>query len=109
MVFFGRHGAAPAERELGGRFTVDVELRLDLRAAGRSDRVGDSVDYAEVYEVVREVVEGKPRRLLERVAAEVADRLLAYPNVQEATVRVQKRPPVEGEFRAFGAEVTRTR
>jgi dihydroneopterin aldolase len=109
MVFFGRHGALPAERELGARFTVDVELGLDLRAAGRSDLPADTVDYSTVYEVVREVVEGEPRALLESVAERIAVRLLAFDHVERATVRVRKRPPVRGEFHAFGAEVTRTR
>jgi dihydroneopterin aldolase len=109
MVFFGRHGALPAERELGARFTVDVELGLDLRAAGRSDLPTDTVDYSRVYEAVREVVEGSPRTLLESVAERIASVLLGFDHVEQATVRVRKRPPVEGEFRAFGAEVTRTR
>jgi dihydroneopterin aldolase len=109
MVFFGRHGALATERELGARFTVDVELGLDLRAAGRSDLPADTVDYSGVYEVVREVVEGEPRTLLESVAERIATRMLAFDHVERATVRVRKRPPVEGEFHAFGAEVTRSR
>jgi dihydroneopterin aldolase len=109
MVFFGRHGATAAERELGARFTVDVELSADLRAAGRSDRAADTVDYAQVYETVREVVEGEPRSLLESVAQRIAERVLAFDHVEQATVRVQKRPPLDGEFRAFGVEVTRSR
>lgn len=109
MVFFGRHGASRPERELGARFSVDVELRLDLRAAGRSDRLSDTVDYPEVYRLVQEVVEGEPRKLLESVAEEIAHRLLTYSHLEEVTVRVRKRPPVEGEFRSFGVEVTRAR
>jgi dihydroneopterin aldolase len=109
MVFFGRHGVAAAERELGARFTVDVELWADLRAAGRSDQPLDTVDYSEVYQTVREVVEGEPRTLLESVAERIATRVLAFDHVERATVRVQKRPPLEGEFRAFAVEVTRTR
>lgn len=109
MVFFGRHGASASERDLGGRFSVDVELGLDLRAAGRSDRVSDTVDYPEVYRLVGEVVEGEPRKLLESVAEEIARRLLGYSHLEKVTVRVRKRPPVEGEFRAFGVEVTRSR
>jgi len=109
MVFFGRHGALPAERELGARFTVDVELGLDLRAAGRSDLAADTVDYSRAYEVVREVVEGDPCRLLEAVAERVAARLLEFNPVERATVRVRKQPPVPGEFHSFGAEVTRSR
>jgi 7,8-dihydroneopterin aldolase/epimerase/oxygenase len=109
MVFFGRHGVAAAERELGARFTVDVELWADLRAAGRSDQPADTVDYSEVYKTVREVVEGEPRTLLESVAERIAARVLAFDHVEKATVRVHKRPPLEGEFRVFGVEVTRAR
>src|SRR5207253_9456730 len=93
MVFFGRHGALPAERELGARFTVDVELGLDLRAAGRSDLPADTVDYSRVYEAVRDVVEGSPQTLLESVAERIASLLLGFDHVEQATVRVSKRPP----------------
>jgi 7,8-dihydroneopterin aldolase/epimerase/oxygenase len=109
MAFFGRHGVFPAERELGARFTVDVELEGDLREAARSDRLEATINYARAYELVREVVEGEPCHLLEAVAERIAGRLLELPRVERATVRVQKRPPLEGEFRAFGVEVVRDR
>jgi dihydroneopterin aldolase len=109
MAFFGRHGVFPAERELGARFTVDVELDADLSAAGQSDRLEDTVDYARAYHLVGEVVQGEPCHLLEAVADRIARRLLELDRVQRATVRVRKRPPLEGEFRSFGVEVTRCR
>jgi dihydroneopterin aldolase len=109
MAFFGRHGAFPAERELGARFTVDVELESDLRAAGQSDRLEDTVDYARAYELVREVVEGEPCHLLEAVAERIAERMLSFERVERATVRVQKKPPLEGEFRSFSVELVRSR
>jgi dihydroneopterin aldolase len=109
MTFFGRHGALPAERELGARFSVDVELVADLRRAGHTDRLEDTVDYSKVYEVVRGVVEGEPCQLLEAVAERIAGRLTAIDRVERVTVRVRKRPPLEGEFRAFGVEVSRPR
>ncbi len=109
MTFFGRHGVFPAERELGARFTVDVELEADLGRAGASDRLDDTVNYAHAYELVREVVEGDPCHLLEAVAQRIADRLLGLPRVERATVRVHKRPPLEGEFRSFGVELVRSR
>jgi dihydroneopterin aldolase len=109
MAFFGRHGVFPAERELGARFTVDVELFGDLTAAALSDRLDSTIDYARAYELVKEVVEGDPCHLLEAVAQRIADRLLQLPRVERATVRVQKRPPLEGEFRSFGVELTRAK
>jgi dihydroneopterin aldolase len=107
MAFFGRHGALPAERELGGRFGVDVALEADLGQAGLSDRLEDTVDYVRAYEIVREIVEGEPCSLLEAVAERVAGRLLELQRVERVTVRVSKRPPLEGQFEAFRVEVTR--
>jgi len=109
MAFFGRHGVFPAERELGARFTVDVELEADLAAAGAADRLEDTVNYARAYDLVREVVEGEPCHLLEAVAERIAARLLELPRVERATVRVHKKPPLEGEFRSFGVELVRSR
>jgi dihydroneopterin aldolase len=109
MVFFGHHGAGAAEREVGQRFVVDVELEADLRPAGMSDSLADTVDYPRAYEAVRLVVEGQPQNLLESVAEQVAERMLRFPPVQRATVRVSKKPPIGGEFRAFAVEVRRTR
>ena len=107
MAFFGRHGVFPAERELGARFSVDVELEGDLHAAGAGDRLEDTINYVQAYGLVKEVVEGEPCHLLEAVASRIADRLLSLPRVERARVRVHKRPPLEGEFRSFGVEVTR--
>jgi dihydroneopterin aldolase len=109
MAFFGRHGVFPAERELGARFTVDIELFGDLSDAAHSDRLDATIDYAKAYGLVKEVVEGDPCHLLEAVAQRIADRLLQLPRVESATVRVHKRPPLEGEFRSFGVELTRSR
>lgn len=107
MAFYGRHGVFPAERELGARFTVDVELEADLRQGAASDRLDQTVDYARAYEEVRQVIEGEPCHLLEAVAERIATRLLELPRVQRATVRVHKRPPLPGEFRSFGVELVR--
>jgi dihydroneopterin aldolase len=108
MTFFGRHGALPAERELGARFSVDVVLEADLAPAGRSDRLEDTIDYVRAHDLVRDVVEGEPCQLLEAVAERIAGRLLELRRVERATVKVRKRPPLEGEFRTFGVEVTRS-
>src|SRR5919198_5554751 len=96
MAFFGRHGVFPAERELGARFTVDVELMGDLRAAAASDRLDATINYAQAYELVKEVVEGDPCHLLEAVAQRIAERLLELPRVEQGTVRVRERAPLEG-------------
>jgi dihydroneopterin aldolase len=91
MVFHGRHGVLPAERELGQPFVVDVELRLDLRPAGLSDDLAKTVDYGEVHRLARQVVEGEPAGLTETVAERIANATLEeHPLVEVVRVKVKK-------------------
>ena len=107
MAFLGRHGVSAAERQVPARFRVDVELTADLRRAGASDDLADTVDYTEAYAVVRDAVEGESCLLLEALAERIATGLLRLDKVGSATVRVAKRPPLEGEFASFAVEVRR--
>jgi 7,8-dihydroneopterin aldolase/epimerase/oxygenase len=91
MVFFGRHGTLPAERELGQPFVVDVELCLDLRPAGLSDDLTQTVDYGEVHNQVKEIVEGPPVNLTETLAERIAATVLEeHPPVEGVRVKVAK-------------------
>jgi 7,8-dihydroneopterin aldolase/epimerase/oxygenase len=91
MVFHGRHGTLPAERELGQPFVVDVELRLDLRPAGLADDLTHTVDYGEVHRRAREIVEGAPVNLTETVAERIATAILKdHPSVEAIRVKVAK-------------------
>jgi 7,8-dihydroneopterin aldolase/epimerase/oxygenase len=91
MVFHGRHGTLPAERELGQPFVVDVELRLNLRPAGLSDDLTQTVDYGEVQRRAKELVEGPPVNLTETVAERIAAAVLEeFPAVEAVRVKVTK-------------------
>ena len=86
----GRHGVLEAERELGQVFVVDLVLHLDTRPAGASDDLADAVDYAEVASRVHAVVAGEPVRLVEALAARIADAVLADVRVRAVDVAVHK-------------------
>ena len=96
MSFYGYHGETEAERTLGNRFYADVEVRMDLSLAGRSDHIADTLDYAHAFALVREVVEQQRYRLIEAVAERVAATLLGEPRVVSVKVRVGKQPPIPG-------------
>jgi dihydroneopterin aldolase len=96
MSFYGYHGETQAERTLGNRFRVDVEVRLDLTVAGRTDDIADTLDYSRAFSLVREVVEDQQYRLIEAIAARIAASLLAEPEVASVKVRVGKQPPIAG-------------
>ncbi|HEX4212080.1 MAG TPA: dihydroneopterin aldolase [Candidatus Dormibacteraeota bacterium] len=109
LTFFGRHGVYPAERELGQRFRVDLELEGDLSAARHSDRLEDTLDYGKACALVRGVVEGEPCNLLETVAERILGSVLELPHVERATVRVHKRAPLEMELEDVYVEITGAR
>ncbi|GAY79025.1 2-amino-4-hydroxy-6-hydroxymethyldihydropteridine pyrophosphokinase [Sporolactobacillus inulinus] len=73
MQFYGYHGALEEERRIGQRFDVDVSLILDLYRAGSTDRLDQTVNYADVYTKVKEIVEGPPCALIEHVAEKIAE------------------------------------
>lgn len=87
---FGRHGVYPAERELGQRFVVDVEIEVDDCPGVESDRLEGSIDYSAVADDVVELVAGKPVNLIEHLAETIADRVLAHPLASAVTVVVHK-------------------
>ena len=88
MIFFGYHGTLPAENELGQRFVVDIEMHCDLRAAGQSDDLTQTVDYSQVYEQARAIVEGPKLNLTEAIAERIAAAVLERHALVEA-VRVK--------------------
>ena len=91
MIFHGRHGTLPAERDLGQPFVVDIELRLDLQPAGLSDDLTQTVDYSEVHRQAKEIVEGPPVSLTETLAERIAGTVLeGYPTVEAVRVKVAK-------------------
>ena len=97
MEFYGFHGANPEERALGQSYVVDLEVELDLRRPGGSDRLEDTVSYSHLYRTVKLVMEGESKNLLEATAQTIADRVLAEFPVKGVRVRVKKpRPPVRG-------------
>ena len=111
MLFYGFHGASPAEQEVGQRFVVDLEVRRDLRVAGGSDSLGDTVSYSQLYRIVKGVLEGQRRKLLENVAETVAQLVLREFEVESVRVRVKKpEVPMKGSILDYAAvEILRER
>ncbi|MDF2439739.1 MAG: 7,8-dihydroneopterin aldolase/epimerase/oxygenase [Abditibacteriota bacterium] len=110
LVFFGRHGCHDAERELGQKFTVDIELECDLHAASHSDALDDTIDYVAIYNAAKEILEGEPAMLLESLAQRIADFALQDDKVVSAWVRIRKpHVAMPGPLDYLGVEITRNR
>ena len=110
MRFQGRHGYYDHEMMTPQAFEVDVELLLDLQPAGLDDDLTRTVDYAAVYDAVRQIVESTSFHLLEALAEAIGHELLADFAIGEVGVRIRK-PEVKlgGPLDHAGVEIWRRR
>ena len=111
MRFMACHGVLPHEQEVPQPFEVDVEMGLDLRAAGESDDLDDTVNYAKVYDVVSTVLTVTRKYLIEALAEEIADDLLRdFDVLRWVRVTVHKpTAPIDGIFSDVGVTILRRR
>jgi 7,8-dihydroneopterin aldolase/epimerase/oxygenase len=107
-----RVGVLPFEQEQDQPVEIDLDLVTDLRAAGASDDLADTVDYGAVCAAVeRDGVLAGPVALLERLAARIADVVLAFDDrIAGVDVAVRKlRPPVAQHLATSGVKLHRER
>jgi dihydroneopterin aldolase len=104
----GTHGALAEEQSRAQPFEVDLEVVTDMRAAGASDDLADTVDYGVLAAVVERVVATERFALLERLATRIAEDVCADPRVESVTVTVRKlRPPVPVDLSSAAVSITR--
>jgi|AP12_2_1047962.scaffolds.fasta_scaffold18972_2 7,8-dihydroneopterin aldolase/epimerase/oxygenase len=111
MEFAGRHGVSDEERSEAQVIELDVELQLDLRQAGLSDDLAQTVDYAEVFELCRAIVEERSFRLLEGMAEQIAAGVLERFHSAERVVITVRKPgvPLDGIVEHAGVTIERDR
>lgn len=111
MEFYGYHGVFPEETRLGQRFRVSAVIEMDLQPAGCSDELEKTVNYAQVYELCKEIVEGQPYKLIETVAERIAGAILdRFQMVHSTTIKIIKpNPPIPGIYESVAVEITRSR
>jgi len=106
----GTHGLLPEEQTRAQPFEVDLDVELDLEAAGRSDDLGATVDYGALAELAGRVIGEERHGLLERLAQRIAEVVLADRRVVAVSVTVRKlRPPVAADLASAGVHIRRAR
>jgi 7,8-dihydroneopterin aldolase/epimerase/oxygenase len=95
LSLYTRHGVSAEERELGQRLVFDVVFELDECDATVTDRVEDTINYAEVCEQVALAAQERSYRTLERLCTAVADRLIDRFGAESVRVKAAKpEPPI---------------
>ena len=97
-AFFARHGVLDEEETLGQRFYVDAELIVDADSAIEEDEIEGTVNYGVAFKVIETIITGKRRYLIEGLAYECANALLAeFPQILTVSITVRKpNAPVAG-------------
>lgn len=92
----GRHGWTSEERSTPQSLTIDVELELDLRRAGLSDDLADTVDYAMLRRRIVEIVQSSSFALIERLGAALIHALFEDGRIVRAELRIAKPAILDG-------------
>jgi dihydroneopterin aldolase len=108
IEFLGHCGVPDSERNALQRFSVSIELILNLRSAAKTGRLEKTVDYEAVTLLIVSVGKAKPYVLLETMAEEMASQLLKKFRIKGVRIRLNKSvPPVETIKGYFAVEIFR--
>jgi dihydroneopterin aldolase len=110
LSVYTHHGVSEAEREVGQRLVFDIDFEVPGCDATVTDRVEDTVDYADVCQQVYLAAQERSYRTLERLCSAVADRLIDRYGVDSVTVRAAKpEPPIALPVEEVAVEVWKDR
>ncbi|MGN0033155.1 MAG: dihydroneopterin aldolase [Candidatus Limimorpha sp.] len=106
MEFYAYHGCFEEERKIGTWFNVDISMEVDTSKAEDSDSIDDTVNYQEVYQVVKQAMM-QPSNLLENVARRILKSVHeSFPQVSYSWVKVKKmNPPLGGKMESVSVEM----
>ncbi len=106
MKFHAYHGCLDFEKRDGNTFLVTVEMELDTNLAGKTDNLEDTLNYQEVYDVVKREMD-VPSNLIEHVVKRIQNALVKeFPLIKSLKARLSKlNPPLGGEVEAVSIEL----
>ena len=110
LSLYTHHGVGAAEREVGQRLVFDLSFELERCDATLTDRVEDTVDYADVCQQVALAAQARSYRTLERLCSAIADRMMERYGAESVTVRAAKpEPPIAVPVDEVSVEVWKER
>lgn len=106
LTFHSYHGVHATEREVGGKYVVQIEMRASVEDSFKTDNLSDTIDYAAVSKRVEQIM-NLPQNLIEKVAADIANALLNFDTrIDEISVTVEKhKPPIHQDLTATSVTV----
>jgi len=110
LSIYTHHGVSDAEQEVGQRLEFDVSFDVPDCDAVLTDRIEDTIDYAEVCDIVALAATERSYRTLERLAQVIGERLAERFGCEHVRVRAAKpEPPVPLSLQEVAVEVLHER
>ncbi len=108
MIFYAHHGYYQAERELGQKFQVDIELEADFSRAIQTDSLQDAINFEAIYQKVHNIFSSYKFTLLETLADKIAQEILHSFTASSCLIRVRKpQVPLNGFLDNVEIEILR--
>lgn len=106
MTFFARHGVLSQEKITGNTYHVNLRMKVDFLQAVLTDELSATVNYAEIYQLVKEEME-IPSQLIEHVAGRIVQRLFdEFPQIETIDLTLSKvNPPLGGDLHSASVEL----
>ena len=102
-------GVTAAERRMRRPVRLDLEVGRDLRAAGRSDQIRQTLHYQEIFDVVADIAGNSEHKLVEALGERIAQAVLSRFEADWVSITVRKPKPIAGVLEHAGIRITRRR
>jgi|TARA_X000000368_G_C22671842_1_gene554280 dihydroneopterin aldolase len=108
MTFYGYHGVYDFEKEKGTDFEIDLELFTPLLKSSKSDNIEDTINYEDIYELVKKAFGSKSYFLLEKLADSISMSIFKEHKIDKLIIRVRKiNAPLNGKLDSVEIELKR--
>ena len=106
ICLHARHGVLPQEQATGNDYSINIRIGYDISRAMLTDDVADTLNYAEVYNIVKQEM-AIPSKLIEHVSGRIVNRLMGqYADISSIELRITKlNPPMGADCRGAGVEI----
>ena len=108
MIFYGYHGVYEFEKEKGTNFEIDLELFTPLAKSSKSDNIEHTINYEDIYELVKKTFGSKSYFFLEKLADSISRSIFEEHKIEKLIIRVRKiNAPLDGKLDSVEIELER--
>ena len=106
IKIYAYHGVLPEEKILGTYYILNVEIKADLWKAAKTDHLDDTINYAEINEIIHEEMK-IPSELLEHVTGRIIEKIgEKFSEISSIKIKMTKtKPPMQGEMDGVSVEL----